>query len=35
MATDMVVNKPGKFTMKFEPADGSKEDAFEKVAYNF
>lgn len=35
MCTDAVVNKPGKFIIKFVPDDGSKEDAFEHVAYNF
>ena len=35
MATDAVVTKPGKFIVKFVPDDGSKEDAFETVAYNF
>lgn len=35
MSTDAVVTKPGKFIMKFVPDDGSKEDAFETVAYNF
>lgn len=33
MATDAVVNKPGKFTMKFQPEDGS--EGWETVAYNF
>ena len=35
MATDLVVNKPGKFIMQFKPDDGSKEDTFEQVAYTF
>jgi isocitrate dehydrogenase len=34
-ATDAVVNKPGKFIMKFVPDDGSAADSFEHVAYNF
>lgn len=33
MSTDAVVDRPGKFTMKFEPEDGST--GFETVAYNF
>lgn len=33
MATDLVVNKPGKFTMKFQPEDGS--EAWETTAYDF
>ena len=35
MSTDAVVNKPGKFIMKFVPDDGSTDGAFETVAYNF
>jgi isocitrate dehydrogenase len=33
--TDAVVNKPGKFIMKFVPDDGSAADSFETVAFNF
>ena len=33
MATDAVVNKPGKFVMKYQPDDGS--EGFEHVAYHF
>ena len=35
MATDAVVNKPGKFVMKFIPDDGSQEGAFETLAHHF
>jgi len=33
MATDAVVNKPGKFIMKYQPDDGS--EGFEHLAYHF
>ena len=33
MATDAVVQKPGKFTMKYQPDDGS--EGFETLAYHF
>lgn len=35
MATDLVVNKPGKFIVKFQPDDGSSEGSFETVAHHF
>jgi isocitrate dehydrogenase len=35
IATDYVVTKPGKFIMKFEPDDGSKDGAFEHEVYHF
>jgi isocitrate dehydrogenase len=32
---DHVVKKPGKFIMKFEPADGFEDDKWEQEVYNF
>lgn len=35
MSTDAVVDRPGKFIMKFVPDDGSTNSAFETTAYQF
>lgn len=35
MSTDAVVDRPGKFIMKFIPDDGSTNSAFETTAYQF
>lgn len=35
MSTDAVVDRPGKFIMKFIPDDGSQNSAFETTAYHF
>ena len=35
IATDHVVKRPGKFTIKFEPEDGFQDDALDQTVYEF